>query len=966
MFQFQRPHPRRVRAARFCTHATVLFSAALMAACGGGSGSADPADPPPGPPTPPPARALEVAVSVFGDGQVTASPRRSECFDDCAFDFPADGDARLRAVPARGWAFESWSGRCESVEGAVCRLPADGAHGVVATFNRAPVDRGAARWRGGDLHTHSDHSSDGSLGRQIADDAAPGNMPVADIVRLAGNVGLDWLPITDHRTYDHHYDPQWTSDSVLLIPGEEANGRPHATVHGAVDMIDQNADVEGAARSRVVQESIWLAHSQGAAWVTAHPDRDLIDDDGSIDPRADAVGIDLVEVWNRAENPEAEIAYAENRWNAGFRFGVAGASDNHFKELWALGGTPARPRTEVLTDTLSERAVVDALRAGRTHVHARGAGAPRTVLDADFDGDGAFEVQAGEEVFVPAGTSGVLRVRTDNALGSRVLVYASPGRSAGPIARASVVTPGTHELTVDVTTGDTPQWYRAEVRSIGLAEPSSLVFGLVLGPAELENVFQELLDQLRALTSPIFVSEAPVTPEGDALPPADTGRDDGAEYALGRRGAFAGFPDAAFVAGSDALHVVGEHHDATTTRVHYTRRDGGGRWSPPRALADSGSARFPRIAADGDTVVAVWQDERAGQVPRRPAVHLRRSDDGGESFGADIAVRAVDGRAMHPDVALDADGTAHVVWQEIRPGAAFDIWHAQVGIDGTVSQPVNLSAVGKTVSAASPLDARSARYPASVRPAVAVDEAGGVLVAWQDNRSDPDPLWTGQAGSGEGTDPDNWQIAVVRIDGTAGEPVFLGADDAADRHPDIVVDRDGRTHVAWDSKALSAAGVNLAVLAASREAGAGAFAEPVSVSAQPASSARQPRLGLDAGGNARLAWFDSRSADWRWRVMHARHADGAWRDPALIDAPGNNTWPVPAGPHLVFAGTRHAHRLQRDRTQQIFALAETSPARTRARTMAPKLLYPDGPPPGFAHHCDHAAHAPHPYLSTYR
>ena len=56
------------------------------------------------------------------------------------------------------------------------------------------------------------------------------------------------------------------------------------------------------------------------------------------------------------------------------------------------------------------------------------------------------------------------------------------------------------------------------MRSLGLAEPSSLLFGLVLGPYDLENLFQELLAQLRAATSPIFVSEAPVAPTGSHRP----------------------------------------------------------------------------------------------------------------------------------------------------------------------------------------------------------------------------------------------------------------------------------------------------------------------------------------------------------------------------------------------------------------------------------------------------------------
>jgi predicted metal-dependent phosphoesterase TrpH len=857
----------------------------------------------------------QVTVRVIGAGQVSSSPRTLDCFDACTM--PLSAGDRLLAVAARGARFDGWDGACAGQDAVECVLPGNAVE-AVARFVPAPQDLSSAQWRRGDMHQHSDHSSDGSLGRQLGDDMAPGNMPLDAIIAQAETEGLDFLPITDHRTHDQHYDPLWESSGLLLITGEEANGSPHATAHGAIDMIDQNARVEGEPDSRVLQESIWLTHSQGGAWVTAHPDDGSVDGDGVPNARADAVGVDLVEIWNRASFIEGEIDYVENRWNAGFRFGVVGASDNHFREFWPLGGGTGRPTTEVLTPVMNERALIDALRAGRSGVYAGGPLSPKLRIDADFDGDGVFEVRAGEEVFVPAGTPGKLRVQVEQGLGNRVLVYASPGRSAAPIADViptSVI--GFEDLLIDIVATDAPTWYRAEMRSLGLADPSSLLFGLVLGPYDFDNLFQQLLAQLRAITGAVFVSTRPVEPQGDFLPPPDAGVDDGAEYALGAPGELSGFVDAAYDSASGRLHVVGEVHDAKSTRVQYTLREADGRWRAPQPLTDSASARFARVAVAGSRVAVVWQDERAGQVPRRPVIYARISRDGGASFGDELLVRAVDGRAMHPDVALAGDGIAHVVWQEIRAGEPFDVFYATLDAEGQLSTALNLSRDAKNIVAAGALDARSARHPASVRPAVAIGADGMPVVVWQDNRFDPDPLWTGQAGSGEGTDPDDWQIAVLRVGET---PVFLGAADAADRHPDVIVDADGRTHVAWTSKPLASSGANLAVLAALRERDAASFGASQPVAAQEAASARAPRLGLDALGSAQLAWFDSRSADWRWRVMTAAWRAPGWSDVRLIDGRGVNTWPVPAGPFVAFASTRHARSLQRDRTQQLFAV----------------------------------------------
>jgi len=148
-------------------------------------------------------------------------------------------------------------------------------------------------WLQGDLHVHDDHSSDGSLPRQLSDDVLPGNVSMQDQIGFARLQQLDFLPLTDHRTYDQHYDPAWESADLLLIPGEEANGKPHVTVHGAIDTVVQGAD--GDNEQRRLQQSIWDAHSQGAVWVTAHPDDGAVDDLGAPNQRASAVGIDLVE-----------------------------------------------------------------------------------------------------------------------------------------------------------------------------------------------------------------------------------------------------------------------------------------------------------------------------------------------------------------------------------------------------------------------------------------------------------------------------------------------------------------------------------------------------------------------------------------------------------------------------------------------------------------------------------------------
>ena len=202
--------------------------------------------------------------------------------------------------------------------------------GWMAGVLLAPLAATASQWLNGDTHVHDDHSADGSLLRQTIGQGSPGNLAVGGQILEGELMGLDFMPLTDHRTYDQHYDPEWQSGKLLLVPGEEANGSPHATVLGAVDSIVQGAVPPGQSSVRLVQQSLWDAHAQGASWGTAHPDDGETNADGTPNANASAVGIDTVETWNRASSPDAEIDYAENRWNRGFRFGVAGACDAHF------------------------------------------------------------------------------------------------------------------------------------------------------------------------------------------------------------------------------------------------------------------------------------------------------------------------------------------------------------------------------------------------------------------------------------------------------------------------------------------------------------------------------------------------------------------------------------------------------------------------------------------------------------
>ena len=770
-------------------------------------------------------------------------------------------------------------------------------------------------WLAGDTHVHDDHSSDGSLPRQTSKQTLPGNLPVNDQIGQAERMGLDYVPLTDHRTFDQHWDPKYGSEKLLLVPGEEANGSPHAIVLGASDVVVDGANPPDSAAFRHVQQSVWDAHAQGAVWQVAHPD-DGEFDAGVVNANASVVGVNAVEIFNVASNPDAEIDYAENRWNHGFRFGISGASDDHFRELWNVD-SPGMPTTWVFSADRSVPGILAAMRAGHTTVSNSPTG-PFVTLQADVSASHPSNAMGGDEVATRAGSKATLSVHVKNAAGASVYLFASPGRSAGPL---TVFKPTTADQTfafpVKVAAGNS--WYRVELRS-----PGALA-GIDSDP--------NLPDQLRAATPPIFFSTGALpAPSPEIALPATSQHNDRAQFVAGSRSCIAAFPDT-ISTGRDA-HVVAEAHvDGRITIVyqHIDEHADGGR---PGNHADgqlfdltsgASQARFPRVAASGKQVWVVWQQDEVAGI-NTSAIFIRHSADGGLHWDRATQLSDSSSRANHPAIALLTEEHPVVAWSDKADGP-FDIRAQIIGVD---PQPVNVSTVGKTTDPGNAQDARSPRFPASLFPSITVSRQGTVAIAWQDDRFDPDPLWTGhtppagQPASG-GTDPDNWEIlASLRVpgQGTWQAPVRISANDnASDRHPSIVADKAGGFTVAWDTGALQSSGANLSIMASRSVDGGKTWSPPGAIAQEPNAMSQRPRLDQDSDGSLRAIWYDSRSADWRWQVMTAKLLPNAtWSSPTQLTSVGNATWPALSHGLVVFTSDRQATRVQRDPSEGVFLI----------------------------------------------
>ncbi len=98
------------------------------------------------------------------------------------------------------------------------------------------------------------------------------------------------------------------------------------------------------------------------------------------------------------------------------------------------------------------------------------------------------------------------------------------------------------------------------------------------------------------------------------------------------------------------------------------------------------SSHLPLIAASADNVYIVWQDDTNGN----PDIFFRASNDGGASFGATINLSSNSGLSLAPRVAA-VGNSVYVVWQDDSTGNDEVFFRASTNNGASFNPTVNLS-----------------------------------------------------------------------------------------------------------------------------------------------------------------------------------------------------------------------------------------------------------------------------------
>jgi hypothetical protein len=256
----------------------------------------------------------------------------------------------------------------------------------------APIGNGV--WLKGDLHVHSRHSNESS------------NNAVGKIISYCKNTGIDFICITDHDNHvngdvAHHTwaDPEFTSDSVLLLYGAEwTTVRGHGNAFSSkpydhqklYDVRDQRDVVIGAIKKQL---NIHLSANHPSGKDHFGYSYDIVNS---------------IEVWNSAIWPKNENALMiwDDMLSSGRKLTGRGGSDAHHgtpespdkatkNSFEAKANYVGTPTTWVFATNRSSQAVVDALTNGRVSVSANPY-APRVTLYADLDQDGNMDMMMGD------------------------------------------------------------------------------------------------------------------------------------------------------------------------------------------------------------------------------------------------------------------------------------------------------------------------------------------------------------------------------------------------------------------------------------------------------------------------------------------------------------------------------------------------------------------------------------------
>jgi hypothetical protein len=250
--------------------------------------------------------------------------------------------------------------------------------------------------------------------------------------------------------------------------------------------------------------------------------------------------------------------------------------------------------------------------------------------------------------------------------------------------------------------------------------------------------------------------------------------------------------------------------------------DSGSQWQTP-----------PSIGIDSSgNVYAVWEDYRTGGYD----IYASYLAHNGSAFTTNVKINddINPNKQSRPELAVEDDGTVHVVWEDERSGD-WDIYYAN-STDGGLTYTANLllTTINKT-------DWQN-------NPTIDVDSSGIVHVAWEDNR---DGNWSVYYASSADGFASNTKVSKNTLPGNQWSAALRVGDT-------------GTIHVAWE-------GGSDIYYARSTDGGL-SFGSSILINDDGGTASQgKASIAVEVGGIVHVAWEDTRNSD--SDIYYARSTD---------------------------------------------------------------------------------------------
>ena len=252
--------------------------------------------------------------------------------------------------------------------------------------------------------------------------------------------------------------------------------------------------------------------------------------------------------------------------------------------------------------------------------------------------------------------------------------------------------------------------------------------------------------------------------------------------------------------------------DGANERIQARARSAGGVLSAIQTLSGAGQdASDPQVAVDTDgDAVFTWA--RSDGTNQRIQARARSA---GGVLGPVQTLSAAGRDAFQPQVAIDADGDAVVIWR-LFDGASQVIQSRARSAAGVLSPINTLTDTGRN----------------AFNPQVAIDDGGNAVFTWERSDGTNQRIETRARTSGGA-------FSAVQILSAAGRDAF---------NPQVAVDADGDAVFTWER----AVGANQRIQARARTSGG--VLSAVDTLSDPGQDAEVPQVAVDDSGNAVFTW----------------------------------------------------------------------------------------------------------------